>query len=43
MVNYEIRIINNEGKTAVCKVTASTIWENRDVITAYTFILEKTE
>ena len=40
-VNYEIRIINNEGKTAVCKVIASAIWEDAGIFNAFTFILEK--
>jgi PAS domain S-box-containing protein len=40
-VDYEIRLINNDGVTCVCKVIANSQWENNGSFSHFTFILEK--
>jgi len=40
-VHYEIRLINNEGKTTVCKVIASVIWKDPNIFDSYLFLVEK--
>lgn len=40
-VKYEIRLINNDGKTSVCKVVANAFWENELNFTSFTFVIEK--
>lgn len=41
IVNFEIRLINNDGKTAVCKVVANSMWENDTDFSSFTFVIEK--
>lgn len=38
-VDYEIRLINNEGKTLVCGIEATVIWNAEDVFESYTFVV----
>jgi|GEM_PF-1251420 len=38
-VDYEIRLINNEGKTAVCSVEATILWSAPDIFNSFVFVL----
>lgn len=38
-VDYEIRLINNEGKTLVCNIEASILWSGRDVFDSFIFVV----
>lgn len=40
-VSYEIRLINNDGITCVCKIIVSSIWESDGEFGNFTFVLEK--
>ncbi|MEZ5010389.1 MAG: PAS domain S-box protein [Bacteroidales bacterium] len=40
-VNFEIRLINNDGKTSVCKIVANAVWENNDTFSFFTFVVGK--
>ncbi len=39
-VRYEIRLINNEGRTKVCRILATSLWKDKDVFTSYIFVIE---
>jgi len=40
-VKFEIRLINNDGKTSVCKLVANSLWENDLKFTSFTFVIER--
>lgn len=40
-VSFEIRLINNDGKTSVCKVVSNALWENDLNFTSFTFVIER--
>ncbi|HCC71792.1 MAG TPA: hypothetical protein DEQ09_11675 [Bacteroidales bacterium] len=40
-VSYEVRLINNDGKTIVCKIRASAVWKNQNSLSSFIFSVEK--
>lgn len=40
IVNYQIRLINNEGKTVVCAVEATILWSSPDIFDSFVFVLK---
>lgn len=40
-VNFEIRFINNDGKTSVCKIVSSAVWENDETFSFFTFVIDR--
>ncbi|HUS86251.1 MAG TPA: PAS domain-containing protein [Bacteroidales bacterium] len=40
-VHFEIRLINNEGTTSVCKILASAIWKDVNIFESYLFVVDK--
>ncbi len=38
---FEVRLINNDGKTIVSKIRASTVWKDRDTLDSFIFSVEK--
>lgn len=40
-VNFEIRLINNDGNTSVCKIVANSLWENDLKFNSFTYVIER--
>jgi PAS domain S-box-containing protein len=40
-VGYEIRLINNDGKTFVCSVQSKILWTKPDVFESFVFVLRE--
>lgn len=40
-VNFEVRLINNDGKTSVCKIVANCVWEGDGNFSRFNFVLER--
>lgn len=38
---FEVRLINNDGKTIVSKVRAGTVWKDQDTLESFIFLIEK--
>ncbi|MDT8401707.1 MAG: PAS domain S-box protein [Bacteroidales bacterium] len=39
--SYEVRLINNDGKTIVSKIRASAVWKDQDTLESFIFAIEK--
>ncbi|HDZ40826.1 MAG TPA: PAS domain-containing protein [Bacteroidetes bacterium] len=39
--SFEVRLINNDGKTIVSKIRASTVWKDQDTLESFIFAIEK--
>lgn len=40
-VSFEVRLINNDGKTIVSKIRASSVWKDQDTLGSFIFSIEK--
>lgn len=40
--SYEVRLINNDGKTIVCKIKATSVWTDKDTLHYFIFSIEET-
>ncbi|MEA1887596.1 MAG: PAS domain S-box protein [Bacteroidota bacterium] len=40
-VTFEVRLINNDGKTIVSKISAGTVWKDRDTLDSFIFSIER--
>lgn len=40
-VNYEVRLINNNGETSVCRLSVKSIWKDEQTFSSFIFAIEK--
>lgn len=40
-VSYEVRLINNDGRTIVCKMSATSEWKDENTLSSFIFSVEK--
>lgn len=40
VVKFETRLINNDGKSSVCKIVAAAIWDGEESFDRFTFVIE---
>jgi len=40
-VSFEVRLINNDGKTIVCKIGARAVWKDQETLESYIFSVEE--
>ncbi|MBS0010616.1 MAG: PAS domain S-box protein [Bacteroidales bacterium] len=42
IVTYEIRMINNDGRTIVCRIKAAIVWKDQETLGSFIFSIEET-